>query len=94
MGPPGLVLHGGMDGSMTEQGQDVAADLRGLGDNGAFDFACFALDEVGAFEVTVDLAVDVQINAGRDIASDDHIRPQDRKGRMTRAGCHLSGHRG
>ncbi len=69
-------------------------DLRGLGGHGALDLARLALDEIGAFKVALDLAVDVQVDAGGDIAGDDDVRSEDRKGRMTRAGRHLSGHCG
>src|SRR3546814_908588 len=61
-------------------------DLRGLGGHRALDLACLALDEVRAFQVALDLAIDVQVDAGGDIAGDDDVRSQDRKGRMTRAG--------
>ena len=88
--------RGGVDDQRLrlDRAVEQARDLRRFGDDRTLDLASLALDEVGAFQVAVDLAVDVQVDAGSDIAGDDDVRSEDRKGCMTRARRHFSGHRG
>src|SRR3546814_16764912 len=66
---------------------EEARDLRRLGGHRALDLARLALDEIGAFKVALDLAVDVPVDAGGHIAGDAHARPQTWKGRMSHAGA-------
>src|SRR3546814_6864841 len=62
---------------------DEPRELRGLGRDRTLDLVRLALDEVRAFEVALDLAVDMQVDAGRDIAGDRDVRPYDREGDRT-----------
>src|SRR3546814_11953235 len=65
---------------------EQARDLRRRGGHRALDLARLALDEIGAFKVALDLAVDVTVDVGGHIAGAGAVRPQDRKGSLRRAG--------
>ena len=58
---------------------DPARKPRRFGDNLTDDHAAFALDDRTAGDVAMDLAINMQVDLGRQIAGDFNIRCDDRK---------------
>ena len=77
MGPPGLVLHGGMDGSMTEQGQDVAADLRRLIAEGCISEGALQAVTRITQEMIAAFLADDSAGAERPVAEEPTLSPQE-----------------
>jgi hypothetical protein len=83
-----VVMHVAFDPRAAQDDQlahgdgalDLTREARVLRLDRPFDAARFALHQRGAGDVAFDRAVDVQIGAGRNIAPDDDIRADHRKG--------------
>ena len=66
---------------------DEACEACDIGGDAAPDFAFRALDERGAGQVAFDLAIDMQVDRSADIAGDENVAADNRKGCVFSPGC-------